>query len=475
MLMEAWCMHGSWTHDASLASAKLDPLTGRLDRARRRYRWLLILRAILWGLAAAGAAYALALLLPMRWSPVTTLLAVAAFTAALAPVYGWLRTPDRLAMARRADRTFTLAERASTAIEVAMRPLPEGREGRVHAALIDDAARHTERIDPVALSRVPLSRSLWLLLAVAATALALRAALPAIQDWRAPVAPEVSAPFEPAARETLLADVQRAAELMLLEAEERNDPYLQAVSDAFMDLGERLESGAVDAAEAERELDRLLSHAAEAIGLEASAVIADVPLPPEAFDGGDAPATGAPVGDGSGSSAEVAPDLGELLDALEGAEEERQARQAAQADAGDLGYAAEIQRDSEARLERLAAAGQDGQIVGAADESQQGPGPLGGQGSQPLEGEAELPLFDAATSEDVLLPGFEPDAQERVETERTPDTQLTEVASDAGAVAAPLAPAREAELRHDRLSPEHVEVARRYFDRSLVDEGTTQQ
>lgn len=448
----------------AIREPKLAPLAALLGRVRRRASLLLFARGVLWALVAAGLAYTLTILFPTTpLQPLAAALVVSAVALSVAAAIAVMRTPTLLELAQEADLKFRLGERTSTALEVAVRPHGPTLVAEVAAALIDDAARHAERIEPNLLFQLRLTRVMWLLLGVALLAFASSVALPTMQGLRPSPLPKVTIPLDPAAREALLADVRRSAELLGLEAEERSDPYLKAVADAFIDLGERLEAGTIEAGEAEAELGRLLEHAAQALGIEPPEQANAIPPLEAAEEVGEV--------NSSASGTETSLDLADLLEGLEESEQARLAREEAAAAGGDYFENADLQGPNPLSQQgRIDVAAENGRITGVAQQSQQGPGPIGGEGTQPLEGEgASPPLFGAESMKvQVLLPGFAPDAQERVEMTLTPETELTDVAVASVVAPSVITPARETELRHDQLSPRDLVVARRYFDRSLV-------
>lgn len=479
-------------------------LLKRLERSRARARSLLLLRSALWSALVACGSYLVLHLVALLWPFLWRLLpawgwAVLIFAAALtiSSVWALLRTPGLLELARRADRDFGLQERVSTALELARAPASAGAEGEMAAALLADAARHAPAIEPQRLVPLRFPRVGWWLVGLASVLVALDVVGPQLFPG-SPIESEVASPLNAAERSAAVADLRRTADLLGGEAEERKDPYLGALAQAFDDLGQRVASGALDRAATERELGRLLDHVERAYEGELSpfgraasepkSPEAGVPTPPP---GTAAQAQGSPAArepssprsaeSGTDSSTERDPsslsdllgELGRVEASLQraGSKREANAGRITAVDYAEFGpyiTPESLERLKREREEREAQQARAGQPVGAAQEADRGPGDLAGEGVQPLAGESAVPeaLGTAATRrEQVRLPDSPARAGERVRLERAPDVQFSEVAKGERPSGAAWRARREAEVRREQLGPRERTLASCYFSR----------
>lgn len=458
----------------------------------------MLLRGALWSALAAGGSY-LVLYLVALWRPLplpTWVWAALIFAAALtvSSVWALLRTPSLLELARRADRSFGLQERVSTALELARAPSFTGAEGEMAVALLADAARHAPAIEPQRLVPLRFPRVGWWLVGLASGLVVLEVVGPQLFPGSQIESERVASRLNAVERRAAVADIRRTANLLGGEAEERKDPYLGALAQAFDDLGRRVASGALDRAATERELDRLLGHVARAYEGEpspfgtASAQAAGIPAPPP---GAAAQAQGSPAAGkepsappsaerGTDSSTEgdttslgdLLGELGQVEANLQRASSEREANEGRitavdYAEFGPYITPESLERLKREREEREAQQARAGQPVGAAEEANRGPGDLAGEGVQPLAGEDAAPeaLTTATRREQVRLPDGRAGAGERVRLERAPDAQFSEVAEGERPSGTAWRARREAELRREQLGPRERALASRYFSR----------
>jgi len=481
----------------------LTHLVNRLERSRVRARNLLLLQGALWSALAAGSSY-LALRLVGLWRPLPLpawVWATLIFAGALIGSSTWalLRTPGLLELARRADRTFGLRERSSTALELAL--VPGGSEGELATALLADAERHALVIEPQCLVLIRFPRVGWWLAALAAGLGGFQFVVPLVISESLPGPPsaseEIAVPLSPEERGETVADLLRTATLLGGEAEQRKDPYLQALAQAFDDLSRRVASGALDRATTERELDRLLNHVERAyegesapFGRAASAPgmpDTESPADPLAEAQGSPAAVAAPLKErppeeprsSESSALDTTAGLNDLLDELEQvgtnlqrATKERETNKGRitavdYAEFGPYITPESLERLKRQREEREAQQARAGQPIGAAQEANKGAGDLAGEGVQPLAGGEERTALEASKirREQVSLPDSRTEAGEHVQLERPPDTRLSDVADSQRPSGEAWRASREAEVRRDQLGPRERAVVSRYFNR----------
>ncbi|MCC6736998.1 MAG: hypothetical protein IT534_12840 [Bauldia sp.] len=257
----------------------------------------------------------------------------------LAALVGELRgRPGVSLLARRADRTFALKERVSTAMEVATRG-DDGRGSLETALLLDIAARSgavsRRTLVPFRAPAAAIVAAVLLVVAVALVAFGV-----ATREAAAPVPVAPETPITAAERAEVAEDVRRIAALIAADAEQRTDPYLAAVARELGTAAEAIAAGeARDRTAIADELRRLLPYAAAAYAgagvaegapqnlaglIEAAARGVEAPAPAATapMTGGLPPNAAAPAGPGNaiaggGPTDATQPTLDALLDALE--------------------------------------------------------------------------------------------------------------------------------------------------------------
>jgi hypothetical protein len=328
--------------------------------------------------------------------------------------------------------------------------------------LVRDATELARGVDVRALAPLAPRRWLWLapLLLVSAGGLN---ALGPIQGATELVRSTTSETLEVTA-----ARVERVAELLRDDSTASTDPYLRAVGEAFRGFGERLREGALDVAEVEEELARLLAQLAQAAeASDAGLARALAPLS-RSRDGGESSqaspdgvgATGEAVAvndapaasQGEDDEVELPPrprddvadvfrTLGAVLDELEDRAgpnvpmvadaRPQQVPVAGSEPQGYLDRSAVIGDEREALLSALRAQADAGGVpVGAAQESTDRAGDAAGGGTQTQDGPEATP--EPSTSferEAVALPRTEADGR-RVQLELEPEARRSEVATD---------------------------------------------
>lgn len=474
---------------------RLTPLRRRLERSRARARGLLLLRGTLWSAVVASSTY-LGLRLVTVWWPVSwtasawaTLVFVAAFTIGV--LWALRRTPSLLELAQRADRRFALRERTSTALELARSQPSKGAQGELATALLEDATRHAARIEPRQLVPFIFPREGWVVVALTAVVITVQFGVPQASLGGPGADPAVAEGLSEAERVETVADLRRAAQLLDSEAEERNDPYLQALARAFDTLGRRVEANELDRNLTQLELERLMAHVARAYGSElgqdeaggepglpgAALGTPSTPSPDASLQeqvSREAAPTGGEASQWTSEPEGSAAALDELVRSLEGLEAQRQEakarREVRDGQAAVCAYGC-IDPEVRERLERewetreALRAEAAGRPVGAAQEAGRGAGDLAGEGVQPLAGEGETPDFleTETQADEVLLPDNDAGQGEHVRLELPPETRLSEVADSPRSPGEVWRARQVAVLRRESLSPRDRAVASHYF------------
>jgi hypothetical protein len=473
-------------------------LLRRIEGSRRRIRGRILLAGAQWSVAVALAVFAGLKLfsgfagaafwrLPASASD-TTLLASFTLLALLAwsVVRAWLRTPDLEAVALWTDSATGSHERLTTAVET----WRVGPRNRTEEALLFDAGSRAIEVDPARLVPLRWPRPIWPLAVALAAALTLQL-MPvrnAAVDRTRTEADQSSESFDDTG-----VKVRRVAELVAKGAEERNDPYLQAVARSLDQLGERIERGELARTQIDSELDRLFEHLGRALesddaalselltsfsetGPNVAAAVQEGLEPAPAGELGEARATPQGAEPDARPSSGPPPSLADILTELELRFEPPDAPTAsATPDAGgattqgfytdiDPELVAELERRRQLSLQRAQQAA--GQPVGAAEQANEGAGDVAGEGVQPLQrglndtfGQRE----EAPESETVALPEGAQGEGPRIRREVAPEAELSEVEALAVSPQGEWRRAREAEGRRERLGIMDREVVSRYF------------
>ncbi len=404
------------------ASPGLAGLSEQLNRALTRALWNRVLLTAAIALAAALVAYgtlrAADTLLELDLSGGSILLLAAAaglVGAGIAAAALLARRPTLAEIARRADSRFALNERVSTALQLSTSR--HGFDGAVGRALLQDAERRSDAVDPSALVRVQFGRIAIVLLAALAFATVALALQPGLSEGEESAA--VNAPpaeLTAAEQADTAEDLRRIGDALATDAEARDDAFLEAIAREVQQLGAQLEAGEIPDREILlAELDRLTEFAADAYERAGDAGAQDdlsrlldatrqnVARPEqfmpnvgeEALAGPDnaVPENAGPAPEAEGGA------LDDMLADIEAdqaaaAEAREMTPQAGQPGEGVVGDYYELARaDAAARAaaaERRAANEQElagAQLAGPAQNSNRGEGLMAGQGEQPLEGD----------------------------------------------------------------------------------------
>lgn len=482
-----------------------------LRRARREWWRVAIVRASLLAFAAASLTVAAAWLSawfadrPGRLSAepgdvvAMTFLITFALGVALGLLVAGIRAPSLLALSRRADRVLDQAQRLSTAYEVQSRGAPSSLIERALLTEVEELA--------TTLAWPSVGRSSWrrpipiaIAFAIALAAAALVVPVPNAPNRRAGAElPATAARPDRRAQDAITA--QRVAELLQRVAETEESPYLQAVATSFADLADRLASGSIDAAEADRVLQELVGHlevAARDVGgafgaaLEAALAGQQGVPASEAVPGpASAPAAGDPAradagadtpgGDPSRSADAASPTnadasmymaLDTLVREYEG-EVLGPTQRAIRADptSEDAFYGGVLNADTDPNAPPQEAAGMRadapgaGDVAGAAQQSSERAGDAAGDGQADLAGASDAFLgAEADATRSAALPRNENESGRFVEVELVPDTVLGSArAFERDVAAGPFRRADEAAFVTRTIDATYRDVVSRYF------------
>lgn len=241
------------------AAPQLSSLSSALNRATTIYRQELIALT-----ASALLLMAVAVTLSGSWG---TLLALPAplLLLALTPIpiilcialMAWVMAPNAALAARSADQKFGLSDRLSSAQPF----LGRSSTNAVERALLSDAARHAPPLAKIII-HIPLALSIGLpLLGVAGGLLPM--VLAPYQTL--PASPgETAAAVEADAAGLSVEEIEQVRDLITADAEQLDNPYLEAVARSLADLAQRADD--LPPAELSEQIQGLMQHAASAYG-----------------------------------------------------------------------------------------------------------------------------------------------------------------------------------------------------------------
>jgi hypothetical protein len=487
--------------DADVNGSGLPCVRAFLGRARTRWRISALLLGTIWsllaGLAVLCALRVVALVdgAHLEAGPVTFGLGVFIGGLALTVLLVLVRAPSEAAFARSADRAFGLKECLSTALEV----VGDSRSGSpdiVRSALRAQAERHAEAIDPRRLIVVAMPRAAWAIPVLVGIASFLQIVTPdAAGSVTSPAmhaeADRSGGALSEEQRADAAANLQRIAERIGNDADERSDPYLRTISRTLDRLGSRVREAAEDRQVLAAELERLLAHAQRAYGRGSTEGDADraarAPDPADmlksvldAIAGNRPTETAAkpPDREAPGPKANTDPQdhappasaqrktpaprtLAEALIA---------ARKLPGADIPWLFLDENGEEtDPRAQIERLMAeeerrARGTPQPAGAAADAGEGEGDRAGDGSRPLGKGAFAALPDAPGGGDMRLPDQPTNEGRRIHIEVTPETARSDVAPPSE-TAGGWRRLEEQPVDRAPLEPGDRDVVGRYFKR----------
>ncbi|MCW5714702.1 MAG: hypothetical protein KIT43_09350 [Bauldia sp.] len=277
---------------------RLREVTARLVRARR----LALIGALAEALAMAVAAglvtwCLLRLAVAILWieTSAATLasasVTVAGLALAMATISAIAEGPSLAALARRADATFLLDERISTAVEVA-----DGPSTPVTRALLADAEGRARAILPGAILGGRTAGLAFPLLGLALlAALLLLAPLPPAASAFRPGPPTASVVLGMDEATTLAGELRAIATTIAADAARRDDAFLAAIAAEIGETAQRLEAGEpVERAAIGEDLARLGDYAAMAYerGGDPAAPVTALSRLAAATAAGTAPRTG---------------------------------------------------------------------------------------------------------------------------------------------------------------------------------------
>jgi hypothetical protein len=262
------------------ARAGLPCLLGLLGRARRRRQADTLLRGSVWSVLAGLAAFctlrgAALFDASVGASPVAGGLGVFAGGLALTGLVAIMRAPSDAALARVADRAFGLKECLSTALEVTSGAHPGATDavklGPVRRALVAQAERYAGVIDPHSLIAVGLPRAAWAVPVLVGAAVLFQLVPPDALGSASP--PGLSsdddrsrAGLTEQQRADASSNLQRIAERIGKDADERSDPYLRTIARTLDRLSSRVQQAGEDRQILAAELEQLLQHTERAYG-----------------------------------------------------------------------------------------------------------------------------------------------------------------------------------------------------------------
>jgi hypothetical protein len=268
------------TVEAGSSDEGLPRLFGVLRRARTRWRIGTLLQGAVWsllaGLAALCALRGASLVdASVGASPVAVGLGILAAGLALTGLVALMRAPSDAVLARAADRAFGLKECLSTAIEVAFGSHPGTPDAvqrdPVRGALLAQTERHAGAIDPRSLIAVGLPRAAWAVPVLIAAAVLFQIVPP---DALGSVGPPGSSSgvevphgaLTEQQRADAASNLQRIAERIDKDADERSDPYLRTIARTLDRLSSKIQQATQDRQILAAELEQLLQHAERAYG-----------------------------------------------------------------------------------------------------------------------------------------------------------------------------------------------------------------
>lgn len=374
--------------------------------------------------------------------------AAAVSVFAVVGLVGWRFLPDRLALARRADRLFGFRETVSTVTELeqtGVRPDSAVLGALYRQAEADGSEIEPERLVPLTISRLALVVPLLLAASVLVFTLTPQVQLAETEAGIA-VAPPPLADDE---REQVAQDITRIAESIADQVEHRPDSYMEAVARTLETLTERL---ATDPGFTREELAAALSELAthaeqaqsttprsirerisEVLQAIAEEVRAPAHLMPEGLAGEEAPsgdvAPGQQAQPGEGDGEAQPPrDISAMIDDLE----QRQQNFARGMDQDEYeamvtgGYMEAAMERNRVAMEEAAMSAEQAQIMGGATESDAGESNLAGQGVDALDhGGPQGVEADFGFGEDLTLEATPAGEGRRFEMDLPPEAEFS--------------------------------------------------
>lgn len=405
--------------------------------------------AVIAGLVVFAGLELLRRLLGQAWlgvpvSPQLVAAILAAVILAGGIVAAVLRAPSIVELARRADQTFGLRERISTALEIERNTTSQ--RPTVVAALLADALRHSEAVSSARLAPFRMPR-VALLVPVAAVAAA--AVVLLVQPMGGTTGSRLSATLDAGERAALAADISRVTDAITTATGAGDDPHMQAVANTLGDLGQRVSQSA----ETTREdiLDELgalrgyagaaSSDASGAEGDRISRMVAALEEAVAATEMADAAATEAepfvnafsePSVDQTVAGADPAP---ASTDSLEATIDEPEWRNSF-AKAGDMGSRPEIldyikASEGEATAHPQANKTFDDDETFVTRDGGDGTGSqLAGEGTAAIADGPVAEQLDFETVAEMQLTGTDIGVGDQMGIEITPDTRVTEITDE---------------------------------------------
>jgi hypothetical protein len=449
-------------------ATRLPALRACLCAARRRWRIGALVTCAIWSMVAALALTCLqsATAFLQQGAAISVFLAPASGSVlepalgmfAVAFLVGCLvlcrRTPNLSNLARAADHKLALRERLSTALDVDARVSPDVPLDPVRSALFADVEGRAPDIDPRAIVKLGMPRAVWLLPALAMIAALLHLVpIDAFASRNPSADSRENNALSKDAAESAVVNLQRIADLLNQDADQRADPYLRMIARALKRLETEVEHASVDRRQLADALDRLLAHSRQAYaqngkggGGQADPKAVDLLAAARDDIAGLSPDR-SPVlrqPDNAGATAPAAAEARRATPASSPSRP-RQARPGAtvapplfngapdqtdaQKDGDEYG---DLETDLRTQKERAFAEQQRRmrvavQAVGAAADAGAGEGDRAGNAARPLGNDAPT-RTDLAAGSDMLLPDQPGNNGRRIRIELTPQTDLSDVA-----------------------------------------------
>ncbi|MEZ4606892.1 MAG: hypothetical protein R2865_08875 [Deinococcales bacterium] len=464
----------------------LKGLRGRLEQARQRWRWLEAFKLFIWLLLGMLMVFlSLQLLHYLVWplaKPLLSSLSLLLLGLILIILKVFIRSPSLLKVASLADVQFQLYEQSSTALELLEKPQLT-TSPLLRQAILAKAENLVSEIKVAELFVFKWPKSSYALLVLVPLSL-LSLFLPQAKSMNISQASQESLLLNEVERLDLSQQLGQTAELLKEEAEASQDPYLQALAQAFQELGSKLERGELSKADLELELNRLMRHLDKAYqpqgqasdqGQQAQASNQSSAANPSQDD--EALAEGHQKSNREESAEENRATLGVLLEQLSKNQQDLKASQESrEASKGMITidrekYASPMTPEAYDALKDILAddSQKSAEIVGAAQESSAGEGDVAGEGSESLEGAASLMAKQAlAADQEMLLPSLSLEGGEVIKVERLPEMNLSQVIDESPLAKPSWQGAQETELRHDWVLPRDRALLSRYFTREKL-------
>jgi hypothetical protein len=410
-------------------------------------------------------------------------------------LYVLIAGPTLLELARRLEREAGLAQRLSTAYEVAS---AGGPRNAVTYALLADVENRSEALDVSSAGRLSRTRPLTVSVSVVTVAAVIALLVPVPNRQPVSVAASVGGATTTTPSEAEGRTITELAHVLDLVAERSRNSYLQAVAESLGDLADRIEAGTVAGDEAQATVTELTQHLQAAarevggsfqqtiesiLGAASASMIAPTQLGPldsaEALDGA-APVNSEPL---QAASSAITPSLPDIYMAFDkilseyeydpsslGLRPPGSAQAEGASDAGFYGGVMLAETDPNAAPADSPVAGRvagqgGGDVAGAAQRSSDSAGDAAGAGEAGLgAGSDSFLSVEVETTAVAALPNNERADGSFSEVELLPSVgsnsaRLLDSASSVGAFTR----SNESTYASHGIGGSHADVVTRYF------------